>query len=66
MVHDDDSDIIKKYYSHNPDITENSDIFFYDVLTNKLDYKTIGLSTLKYTILDTQEKENYELIRIVT
>lgn len=66
LVHDDDSDIIKKYYSHNPDITENSDIFFYDVLTNKLDYKTIGLSTLKYTILDTQEKENYELIRIVT
>jgi len=66
LVHEHDADIIKKYYMHDPDIEENSDIFFYDVLTNKLDYKSIGLSTLTYTILDIQNRKDYELIRIVT
>jgi len=31
-----------------------------------LDYKTLGLNTLKYKILDKQDKKDYELIRIVT
>lgn len=66
LVHDGDSDIIKKYYTYDPDIEENSDIFFHDVIPNKLDYNSIGLSTLKYTLLDTQERKGYELIRIVT
>ena len=66
LVHDNDTNIIKNYYNYNPDILENSDIFFEEVLHGKLDYKKIGISTIKYTILDTQEKENYELIRIVT
>lgn len=66
LVHDDDTNIIKKYYKYDPDIEENSDIFFHDVIPNKLDYKTIGLSSLKYTLLDIQNKKNYELIRIVT
>ena len=66
LVHEDDTDIIKKYYEYNPDILENSDIFLSRSITNKLDYKSIGLSTLKYTILDIQKKKEYELIRIVT
>ena len=66
LVHKGDSNIIKKYYDYNPDITENADIFFHDVVTNSLDYKQIGLNTLKYSILDIQNKKNYELIRIVT
>jgi len=66
LVHDGDSDIIKKYYTYDPDIQENSDIFFHDIIPNKLDYNSIGLSTLKYTILDKQDRKNYELIRIVT
>ena len=33
LVHEDDSNIIEKYYEYNPDILENSDIFFHDVLT---------------------------------
>ena len=66
LVHDGDSNIIKKYYSYDPDITENSDIFFHDIVPNNLDYKEIGLNTLKYSILDIQNKEKYELIRIVT
>ena len=66
MVHENDTDIIERYYKYDPDITENSDIFFHDVITNTLDYKSIGLSTLNYSILDIQNKKNYELIRIVT
>jgi len=66
LVHEKDTDIIKRYYEYDPDITENSDIFFHDVIPNSLDYKSIGLSTLKYSILDIQNKKDYELIRIVT
>jgi len=66
LVHEGDTDIIKKYYSYDPDIAENSDIFFHDVIPNNLDYKSIGLSTLKYSILDIQNKKDYELVRIVT
>ena len=51
LVHKNDTDIIKRYYEYDPDITENSDIFFHDVIPNKLDYKSIGLSTLNYSIL---------------
>jgi len=66
LVHDGDTDIIKKYYEYNPDIDENSDIFFHDVLSNKLDYMSIGLNTLNYKILDKIERSGYELVRIVT
>ena len=66
LVHDNDTEIIKKYYKYNPDIEINSDIFFHEVLTGMLDYKTLGLNTLKYKILDKQDKKDYELIRIVT
>ena len=47
LVHEDDTEIIKKYYKYNPDIEENADIFFHEVLTDKLDYTTIGLSYIK-------------------
>ena len=57
---------LKKYYKHDPDIEENADIFFHDVIPNTLDYKSIGLSTLIYSILDIQNKKDYELVRIVT
>lgn len=66
LVHSEDTDIIKKYYGYDPDISENSDIFFHDIIPNNLDYKSIGLSTLKYSILDIQNKKDYELVRIVT
>jgi len=66
LVHENDTDIIERYYKYDPDITENSDIFFHDVIPDTLDYKSIGLSTLNYSILDIQNKKNYELIRIVT
>ena len=66
LKHSNDSDIINNYYLHDPDIEENSDIFFHDVIPNKLDYKSIGLSTIKYKILNKENKKKYELIKIVT
>mgnify|MGYP001029131582 CR=1 FL=1 len=66
LVHPDDSDIIKNYYKYNPDVEENADIFFNEVIPNLLDYKKIGLSTLEYKILDKQNRKTYELVRIVT
>ena len=66
LVHSGDTNIINHYYTYNPDIQENSDIFFHDVLTGEISYKDIGLSTLKYTILDIQNRKDYELVRIVT
>ena len=66
LQHDGDLNIIERYYEYNPDVEENADIFFHDVLTNNLDYKSLGLSTLKCKILDIKEVNNHKLIRIVT
>jgi hypothetical protein len=66
LVHDNDTNIINRYYTYNPDILENSDIFFHEVITGELDYKTIGLSNIKYTLLDKLKRDGYELVRIVT
>lgn len=66
LVHDDDENIIQKYYDYDPDIEENADIFFNEVLTGQLDYKKIGLSNLKYKVMDTQDRGEYKLVRIIT
>jgi hypothetical protein len=66
LVHDNDVDIIKKYYEYNPDVIENSDIFFHEVVTGELDYTKIGLSNIKYKLIDKIKRDGYELIRIVT
>ncbi len=66
LVHDNDVDIIKNYYEYNPDVIENSDIFFHEVVTGELDYTKIGLSNIKYKLIDKIKRDGYELIRIVT
>ena len=66
LTHDNDTDIIENYYKYDPDVEENAGIFFDEVIPNKLKYSSIGLNTLKYSILDKKKYEDYELIRIVT
>ena len=66
LSHERDDEIIERYYEYDPDIEENADIFFNEVLTGELDYKKIGLSNLKYKIMDTQDRNEYKLIRILT
>jgi hypothetical protein len=66
LSHERDDEVIERYYEYDPDVEENADIFFNEVLTGELDYKNIGLSNLKYKIMDTQDREEYKLIRILT
>jgi hypothetical protein len=66
LIHVGDDNIIQKYYRYDPDVEENADIFFNEALTDKIDFKKIGLSNIKYTILNSEMKDGYTLLRIVT
>jgi len=66
LNHDNDSDIIKNYYTYNPDVMENADIFFEDILTEQVDYKDIGLNSLDYEIVKEEKEPNYKQFRIIT
>ena len=66
LNHDNDEDIISMYYKYNPDIMENSDIFFEDIITRDVDYKEIGLNSLDYDVVVEEKEPNYKLYRIIT
>lgn len=66
LNHDNDTDIIKNYYTYNPDVMENADIFFEDILTEQIDYKDIGLNSLEYEIVKEEKEPNYKQFRIIT
>lgn len=66
LVHDDDSDIINRYYIYDPDVEENADIFFNEVLGDVIDFTKYGLTNLRYTILDCKQRAGYIQYRIVT
>lgn len=66
LVHKDDTNIISRYYNYDPDVEENADIFFNEVLEGMIDFKKYGLNSLKYSILDTKQKTGYIQYRITT
>jgi len=66
LPHENDSNIIDLYYSYDPDIEENADIFFNEVLAGEVDFRKIGLNSMKYEIMDIKDMETYKLIRVVT
>ena len=67
LVHDNDDNIIDRYYEYDPDVEENADIFFHEVLTDELDYKSIGLNSVIYeSVKETNEELNYISFKIVT
>jgi hypothetical protein len=67
LTHNRDRDIIERYYSYDPDVEENADIFFHDILTQEIDWKEIGLNSLKYEATKEQIEElNYTLFQIIT
>ena len=67
LSHDKDMNIINRYYEYDPDVEENADIFFEDILTKNVDWKQIGLNSLKYETTKEQiEKLNYTLFQIIT
>ena len=67
LTHNKDRDIIERYYSYDPDVEENADIFFHDILTKEIDWKEIGLNSLKYEATKEKIEElNYTLFQIIT
>ena len=67
LTHNKDRDIIERYYSYEPDVEENADIFFEDILTKEIDWREIGLNSLKYETTKEQIEElNYTLFQIIT
>ena len=67
LVHENDTNIIDRYYDYDPDIEENADIFFHEVLTDELDYTQIGLNSLNYeSVKEKNEELNYISFKIVT
>jgi len=67
LTHNKDRDIIDRYYEYDPDVEENADIFFHDILTKEVDWKEIGLNSLKYEATKEQIEElNYTLFQIIT
>jgi hypothetical protein len=51
LIHDGDDEITDKFYSWDPDIVQNSQIYFNEVLTGRLDTTKVGLNYLNYKIL---------------
>lgn len=57
LEHYDDMDIWKRFYSFDPDITENMEIYFEDIKTKKYSTKKIGLNNLKFKLV---KQETYD------
>ena len=55
-----------RYYIYDPDVEENADIFFNEVLGDVIDFTKYGLTNLRYTILDCKQRAGYIQYRIVT
>ena len=67
LTHNNDRNIIERYYEYDPDLEENADIFFEDILTNEVDWREIGLNSLKYESTKEEiEEPNYTLLQIIT
>ena len=66
LSHENDTDIIKQYYKYNPDVMENSDIFFHDIITNDISWKEIGLTSLEYDVVKEENELNYKHYKIIT
>ena len=66
LIHEGDDQITEKFYSWDPDIVQNSQIYFNEVLTNRLDTKEVGLNYLNYKILSEEKiNEKAKWIKIV-
>ena len=66
LTHENDLNIIDRYYEYDPDVLENSDIFFHDILTKEVDWKTIGLNSLEYKVVKETSELGYESFKIIT
>ena len=51
MEHDDDINIASRFYSYDPDISENKEIFFNDIMSGQYSTSKIGLNNLKFKLV---------------
>ena len=66
LIHDGDDEITDKFYSWDPDLVQNSQIYFNEVLTGRLDTSKVGLNYLNYKILSEDEiNEKTKWIKVV-
>lgn len=67
LTHNKDLNIIERYYEYDPDVEENADIFFEDILTKEVDWREIGLNSLKYEATQEEiEEPKHTLFQIIT
>jgi hypothetical protein len=66
LPHENDTDIVNRFKSFDPDIIENGLIFFNDILTEKFSTTKIGLNNLKFKLIkqETFDKQT-EWLKII-
>jgi hypothetical protein len=66
LPHDNDTDIVNRFKSFDPDIIENGLIFFNDILTKKFSTSKIGLNNLKFKLVKEETfDKNTEWYKII-
>ena len=66
LEHDDDINIASKFYSYDPDITENKEIFFKDIMSGEYSTNKIGLNNLKFKLVKQESlDEKTEWLKII-
>ena len=66
LPHENDTNIVERYKSFDPDILENKEIFFNDILTKKYPTSKIGLNNLKFKLIKQETfDEKTDWIKII-
>lgn len=58
LPHENDTDIVQRYKSFDPDILENGDIFFNDILSKKYSTNKIGINNIKFKLIKQETFDN--------
>ncbi len=59
LPHDNDTNIVDRFKSYDPDIRENELIFFKDILTQKYSTEKIGLNSIKFKLVENETFDEY-------
>jgi hypothetical protein len=59
LPHDNDTNIVERFKSYDPDIRENELIFFKDILTQKYSTEKIGLNSIKFKLVENETLDEY-------
>lgn len=66
LPHENDTNIVERFKSFDPDIIENETIFFKDILSKKYSTNNIGLNNLKFKLIENEPFDiNTNWIKII-